>query len=443
MMPPEAEPIGGFVADQERGLRELLDTLRWHWKIIVPIVVGTFLLATAYVASLPSTYTSESVVAFSPRPEAETASADTVRVVVPKYLAYVTAPVTITEVATELGEQPGAISEGLDAEVEIETGNLRISMELTSAQRASRAANAFAEQVIQFAEPDNLLEAQLVAEAATPTDPSGPPRRLLQAAAIAFGLLLGIAVAFIIETQRPRLRSWTDMARMTGYRVIGRVPASRRLKNRPREALAEPVIGSAFRTLRANLDREAQERPLDVLVVTSAEQGEGKTTVSGLLAESIARLGTKVLLIDADLRRPQVSRTYRIEESPGLSSVLRGETALEDAIRPGWCEGLDVLPTSVDPEASDLLVRRFKEITDEARERYEMIVVDTAPLLGVADARSLAAGASGVLLVLVARQRGDVVNEAVLALETIKAPVLGVVGNRLRETARAYAYHRA
>lgn len=430
------------MAEEERGLRELLDTLRWRWKLIVPVALGTFLLATAYVSSLPSTFTSESVVAFSPRPEAETASADTVRVVVPKYLAYVTAPVTVTEVAAELGEQPSAISDGLDAEVEVETGNLRINMELTSAQRASRAANAFADQVIQFAATDELLEAQLVAEAATPRDPSGPPRRLLQAASIAFGLLLGIALSFIVETQRPRLRSWTDMARMTGYRVMGRVPASRRLKNRPREALAEPVVGSAFRTLRANLDREAQERALDVIVVTSAEQGEGKTTVAGLLAESIARLGTKVLLIDADLRRPQIARTYRTEDGPGLARVLRGEVSIDDAIRPGWCEGLYVLTTSVDPEASDLLVRRFKEITDEARTRYDMLIVDTAPLLGVAESRSLAAAASGVLLVVAARQMSDVVNEAVLALETIKAPVLGVVGNKLREATRAYAYHR-
>ena len=431
------------MAVEERGLRELLDTLRWRWKLIVPVALGTFLLASIYVASLPSTYLSESVVAFSPRPEAETASADTVRVVVPKYLAYVTAPVTVAEVAAELGEQPSVVGEALDAEVEIETGNLRIALELTSARRASRAANAFAAQVIQFASTDELLEAQLVAEAATPRDPSGPPRRLLQAASLAFGLLLGIALSFIVETQRPRLRSWTDMARMTGYRVMGRVPASRRLKNRPREALADPVVGSAFRTLRANLDREAEDRPLDVIVVTSAEQGEGKTTVSGLLAESIARLGTKVLLIDADLRRPQVARSFKTEDSPGLAQVLRGAVSLEDAIRPGWCEGLYVLPTSVDPEASDLLVRQFKDITDEARTRYDMVVVDTAPLLGVADARSLASGASGVLLVIAARQMGDVVNEAVLALETIKAPVLGVVGNRLRETARAYAYRRA
>jgi succinoglycan biosynthesis transport protein ExoP len=430
------------VAEEERGLRELLDTLRWRWKLIVPVALGTFLLATLYVSSLPSTFASESVVAFSPRPEAETASADTVRVVVPKYLAYVTAPVTVTEVAAELGEQPSVIAEGLDAEVEVETGNLRINMELTSAQRASRAANAFADQVIQFAAPDKLLEAQLVAEAASPEDPSGPPRRLLQAAALAFGLLLGIALSFIVETQRPRLRSWTDIARMTGYRVVGRVPASRRLKNRPREALAEPVVGSAFRTLRANLDREAQERPLDVIVVTSAEQGEGKTTVAGLLAESVARLGTKVLLIDADLRRPQVARAYRTEDGPGLARVLREEVTLQDAIRPGWVDGLDILTTTVDPDASDLLVRRFKEITDEALTRYEMVIVDTAPLLGVAESRSLAAGASGVLLVVAARQMSDVVNEAVLALETIKAPVLGVVGNKLREAARAYAYTR-
>ena len=431
------------MAAEEGGLRELLDTLRWRWKLIVPVALGTFLLASFYVSSLPSTYTAEAVVAFGPRPDAETASADTVRVVVPKYLAYASAPATISEVAAEIGEQPGDLAEALDAEVEIDTGNLNITAELTNARGASRAANAVAQQVITFASTDKLLEAQLVAEAIPPTSPSGPPRRLLQAASIAFGLLLGIALSFVVETQRPRLRSWTQMSRITGYRVVGRVPVSRRLKNRPLEALAEPTVGSAFRTLRANLDREAQDKKLEVLVVTSAEQGEGKTTVAGLLAESIARLGNKVLLIDADLRRPNVARTFKIESTPGLSEVLRGEASIDEATKPGWTDGLYVLPTKVDPEASDLLVRRFIEVSDDARSRYDMVIVDTAPLLGVADARSLAPAASGVLLVVAARQMADAVNEAVLALETVKAPVIGVVGNKLREAQRAYAYMRS
>ena len=431
------------MAAEEGGLRELIDTLRWRWKLIVPVAFGTFLIASFYVGSLPSTYTAEAVVAFAPRLEAENASADTVRVVVPKYLAYASAPATVAEVAAELGEQPGELGDGLDAQVEIDTGNLNLTVELTNARRAARAANAVAQQVIQFAGTDELLDAQLVAEAITPTSPSGPPRRLLQAASLAFGLLLGIALSFVVETQRPRLRSWTDMARMTGYRVIGRVPSSRRLRARAADALAEPTVGAAFRTLRTNLDREAQERPLDVLVVTSAEEGEGKTTVAGLLAESIARLGTKVLLVDADLRRPNVSRTFGVEARPGLSDVLRDAATVEEAIKPGWTEGLYVLPTAVDPDASDLLVRRFDEVVEDLKSRYEMIVVDTPPLLGVADARGLAASASGVLLVIAARQMADAVNEAVLALETVKAPVVGIVGNKLSESPRAYAYLRS
>ena len=431
------------MATDESGLRGLLDTLRWRWKVLVPVAFGVFLLATLYVNSLPSTYTAESVVAFAPRPEAESASADTVRVVVPKYLAYITAPATILEVATETGEQPGDLDKALNAEVEVDTGNLRISIELPEGEAAASAANAFADRTIRFAEEDRLLSAELVAEALPPTDPSGPPRRLLQAAALAFGLLLGTGLSFIIETQRPRLRSWTDMTRLTGHRVVGRVPASRKLRSKLPEALADPSVGAAFRTLRTNLDREAQERSIDPIIVTSAEQGEGKTTVAGLLSESIARLGTKVLLIDADLRRPSVSKGFRIAPTPGLAELLRGSATFDEAIKPGWTEGLSVLPTSEDPDASDLLVRRFGEVIEEARTRFDTIVVDTAPLLGVADARSLATEAGGVLLVISVRQMADVVNEAVLALETVKAPVIGVVGNKLRETQRAYGYLRA
>ena len=431
------------MAVEESGLRGLLDTLRWRWKVLVPVVIGVVALATLYVNSLPSTYTTESVVAFAPRPEAETASADTVRVVVPKYLAYITSPATVAEVAAQIGEQPGDLSEALDAEVEIDTGNLRISVELPKPGRAADAANAFADKVIAFAQGDQLLSGELVAEALPPKDPSGPPRRLLQAAALAFGLLLGVGISYVVEAQRPRLRSWTDMTRLTGHRVVGRVPRSRKLRGRATEALADPSVGAAFRTLRTNLDREAQERDLTPLIVTSAEQGEGKTTVAGLLSESIARLGTKVLLIDSDLRRPSVFSTFGITPAPGLAELLRDKASFDEAIRPGWTDGLDVLPTRRDPEASDLLVRRFAEIIEEARGRYETIVVDTAPLLGVADARSLAAEAGGVLLVIGVRQMADVVNEAVLALETVKAPVIGIISNKLRETQRAYGYLRS
>src|SRR5204862_439104 len=119
----------------------------------------------------------------------------------------------------------------------------------------------------------------------------------------------------------------------------------RLLAKRPLEAFSDPAIGAAFRTLRANLEPQLREQSVTVLLVTSPGKGEGKTTVAALLAESLARLGTRTLLADADMRRPRVAHLAKLEGRRGLAAVLRDEGTLADETQPGWVEALWVLPT--------------------------------------------------------------------------------------------------
>jgi capsular exopolysaccharide synthesis family protein len=398
-----------------------------------------FLGATIYVESLPAEYKGEAIVAFAPLPET---SADTVRVVVPAYVEYVTAAPTVRKVATELGEDPGEVASAVDAQVALDTGNVTITATMDSPERAADTANAFAEDLVEFAETDEaqLLSSQIIAEALPPSQPSGPQRTLLEAASLLLGALLGIGISLLVERGRPRLRSWRDIARMTGYPVVGRIPSSRAIKSRPKEAFADPAVGSAFRTLRTNLEREWQDRTVDVIVVTSPSSGDGKSTVSALFAESLARLGAQVLLVDADLRRPAVARTFGYPGEGGFAAVLRENKTLEEAVQDGWTDGLAVLPTEPDPDAGDLIARRFDAVMQDARQKYDIVVIDTPPLLGTDDARTITTMAKGVLLVVAARSTANPVNEAVLALEALKAPVLGVIGNRLRESGSYYTY---
>ena len=389
--------------------------------------------------SLPPEYEEEAIVAFAPLPEE---GADTVRVVVPAYVEYVTAAPTVRKVAAELGEDPSELASATDASVALDTGNLTISATLPSPERAADAANAFAEDLVEFAETDEiqLLSSQIIAEAVPSSQPSGPPRTLLEAASLLLGALLGIGVSLLVERGRPRLRSWRDIARMTGYPVVGRIPSSRTIKARPKEAFSDPAVGSSFRTLRTNLEREWQDRTVDLIVVTSPSSGDGKTTVSALFAESLARLGAQVLLVDADLRRPNIAKTFGYPAEGGFAAVLRENKTLEEAVQDGWTDGLAVLPTEPDPDAGDLLARRFDAVMQDARQKYDIVVIDTPPLLGTDDARTITTMAKGVLLVVAARSIANPVNEAVLALEALKAPVLGVIGNRLRESGSYYTY---
>jgi succinoglycan biosynthesis transport protein ExoP len=425
---------------QEGGLPELLDALRWRWRPTLLIATLFVVGASVYVELLPSQYDGKAVVAIGPRANAPAAGSDTVRVLAPKYVRYVTAPSTIAQVAPSIGEEPDELEDSISANIPTDTGNVDITVRLPSPERAARAANAFARDVVQFSRRDPLLVGQVVARALPDEEPASPPRRLLEAASLLVGILLGIVVSLLLERGKPRLRSWRDLARLTGYPVVGRVPPSRTLHNNPTRAFSDVQASSAFRILRANLEPQLRDGGVDFLLVTSPSPGDGKTTTAALLSESLSRLGMKVLLIDADLRRPGLARMAKLNPVPGLANVLRGDTAFTEAVREGWTENFWLLPTAPDPEAGDLLSRRFADVMEDARARFDVIVVDTPPLLSADDPRTLATMAKGILLVVSAGSTTSSVNEAIVAVEALNAPMMGVVGNRFKETGVPYYY---
>jgi succinoglycan biosynthesis transport protein ExoP len=418
---------------EEANLPELIDQLRRRWKLAALITLGVFLGAVVYVETMPNDYQGRSVVAFAPKAIQDSAppSADTVRLIVPAYSAYVTSPSTIDDVAGEVGLDPDELEDGLDAAVATDTGNLTITVTLERPRPAAEAANALAEAAVDFSADDELIGGEIVVSAPVPTGPSGPPRRLLEAAALFAGALLGLSVALLLERGRPRIRSWRDIYQLTGYTILGRVPRSRMSRGRPRDAFSDPVIGTAFRTLRTNIERLSEEGKIVVLVVTSSTSGEGKTTVASLLAEAFARLGNKVLLIDADLRRRGLSSTLKLPQGRDLSGVLRGRGTLDSAVRRGWTENLSILPANQDPEASDLIAREFGGVIEEARKKFDLVIVDTPPLHGTDEGRTIATLGDGVLFVVRAGGMTGPINEGVLALEDLKVRVLGAVGNAL------------
>ncbi|HEV8602069.1 MAG TPA: AAA family ATPase [Gaiellaceae bacterium] len=435
---PARESRRGLI--QEGGLPELFDALRWRWQPTALIALVFMLGATVYVESLQSQYDGQALVAVGPRPNQPTAGADTVRVIAPKYVEYVTARSTVEKVAPEIGEDPDVLEEAISARVATDTGNVTITVRLPDPERAAEAANAFARETVTFSKTDPLLVAQQVTQALPPKKPAAPPRRLLEAAALLVGILLGVVASLLLERGRPRLRSWRDLARSTGYPVVGRIPPSRALRQGPLAAFSDLRTASAFRILRANLEPQLREGAIDVIVVTSPAPADGKTTVTTLLGEALGRLGMRTLLIDGDLRRPGFARVAQIDPYPGLSEVLRGEATVTVAAQEGWAENVWILPTTHDPEAGDLLSRRLTDVLEEAREHFDLIVIDTPPLLSTDDARSIATIAKGILLVVTRGELTRSVTEAVLAIEALQAPLMGIVANRFKESSVPYYY---
>jgi tyrosine-protein kinase len=431
------------LVQESGGLPELLDAIRWRWKLAVLIAVPIFLGALIYAQALPAQYDGVAIVSIAPEPDQPNTSGDLIRVLAPKYVAYITAPATLNALASRTGETGAALRRAVSATVATDTGNITISVRLSHPQQAARAANVLADQMATFSTKDPLLVAQVIAPATVPDEPSGPPRKFIALAALLVGAILGLAVASVIERGRPRARTWRDIAILTGHPVIGRLPSSRALRGHPGTALSDASVGAAARTLRTNLERDLGGQPRGAFVVTSPTAGEGKTTVAALFATALARLDIRVLLIDADLRRPGLDRTPELEAAGGgLSGLLRGSRTFAEVVEPGWMDRLWVMPTSPDPDAGDLLARRFAEVLREARDLYDAVVVDSPPLLGTDDARTLATLVDGVLLVVSAGTMARPLSEAVLALRTLRAPVLGVVANRVREPSGpgSYAY---
>jgi capsular exopolysaccharide synthesis family protein len=424
----------------EGGLPELFDALRWRWRPIALIAVLFAVGATVYVQSLPAQYDGKALVAVGPRPRVATSGADTVRVIAPKYVEYVTARSTVELVAPRLGEDPEVLEKAVSSSVATDTGNVTITVRLKDPRKAADAANAFAQQALDFSKSDPLLTGVLVARALPPTKPAAPPRRVLEAAAVLVGILLGVVASLLLERGRPRLRSWRDLARITSYPVVGRIPPARALKQGPMSAFSDLRTASAFRILRANLEPQLREGSIDLIVVSSPSPADGKTTVTTLLGESLGRLGMRVLLIDGDLRRPGFARYAGVTPTPGLAEVLRGQIPLMEAAREGWAENVSILPTAHDPDAGDLLARRLTEVLDEARERFDVVVIDTPPLLSTDDARTIATMAKGILLVVTAGSLVRSVTEAVVAIEALQAPLMGIVANRFKESSVPYYY---
>ncbi|GAB5404492.1 MAG: polysaccharide biosynthesis tyrosine autokinase [Aureliella sp.] len=277
------------------------------------------------------------------------------------------------------------------------------------------------------------------------------PKYLLGGAAVGFILLSGLAV--LMDLADRSYRNPSEISTDLNVSVLGHIPVMNLSKVKKSVEAVDPAVcaihhskgrvAEAYRAVRTGLYFSNKGKALKVIQITSPVPGDGKSTLSSNISVTMAQSGRRVLLIDADLRRPRVAKIFGIDSEVGVAAVVSGKVEVEDAICVGPVANLSILPGGKRPAnpAEILSSERFKNMVDMLRDKFDIIVIDTPPLLAVSDPGAVAGIVDGVLMTM--RLRRNVKPLALRAksiLESVGANLLGVVINGVSSEA-GYGYN--
>ena len=300
-----------------------------------------------------------------------------------------------------------------------------------------------------------------VAQAATiPTGPSSPRTVRNVILGAFFGLLLGLGIAVLRERLDRRIREPTDLEAIYHLPLLGVISESSALARSSRDSSSttKPLPAGdaeAFRLIRARLRFFNVDREIRTLLVGSATPGDGKTTIARHLAATAASMGSRVLLLELDLRRPTLARSLGIRSGPGVGDILIGSAPTSGAIQsvdlgapagkdsPGRTLDVLVAGTALPPNPGELLESHtMQRLLDHLKSAYDLVIIDTPPLTAVSDALPLLRRVDGVVIVgRVGRNRRDIATRLYETLAAAGAPLLGVIANGFKASGRdSYGY---
>jgi capsular exopolysaccharide synthesis family protein len=267
-------------------------------------------------------------------------------------------------------------------------------------------------QEVSIAENQNVGNARVIAYALVPAKPVDSKKKLILGGGIVAGSLLYVVTAFIIDLMDPSIKTVKEVRQLFKYTWLGMIPYSKKksffltrkledsVPQLPVRDAPHSISSEAYRMLQANLEFLSPDKELKVIVVTSSVSKEGKSTVSANLAIAMAKLGRRVLLVDADMRHPMQHHIWDLANAVGLSEVIVNQAEFKMAVREVM-DNLDVLPSGVIPPDSVALLKskRMASLIEDFSKNYNFVIFDTPPLVLVADAINLGKMTDGILLV--------------------------------------------
>lgn len=346
--------------------------------------------------------------------------------------------------------------EDVSAYTSVETVLLTVNVTNADPVIASNLANRVADSLVQYVSVletpssggDPLAKVTVVSPAMISDIPVSPRTKRNLAAGLGLGLLLGLFIVLARHRLDTRLRTESDVTELLPMTSsLCAVPADSSLQDKVlldfAPAGASPT-GEAYRRLRVNLGFVSVDTPARRILVTSANPGEGKTTTAVNLAAAFAESGKRVVLVEADLRKPSASQRMRLTNSIGLTDYLRGGVEnVADVIQQSSTPGVDVLASGpVPPNPAELLAsQRTGRCFAELEETYDLVIVDSGPVMPVTDAVELTKWVDGVVLVVRAggTKRSDLTS-TYAELQRAQATILGFVVNGVSDRERSYRY---
>jgi len=441
--------------------REYLGVLRKYWASIVLFTLLGVAVAGVYVYFAPPVYTSRTQVFLSV--SMGNSSSDFVQgtnyatAQARSFAQIATTPIVLNPVITDLqlNTSSASLASQISTSIPTNTSIIQITAKngdaRLSAQLAEKVAESLVTAIEQLTPPaadgSPALRGKIVQPAVVPSSPTSPQPLQSGALGLIAGLAVGIGLAVLRKALDVKLHTAKDVTHVTDRPVIATIPRDSSFVRDPVVMMTSPTSGMAerFRQLRTNLlfFNIESDKPWN-FVVTSSIESEGKTSTALNIAYALAENGDRVLLIDADLRRPKVAQYLQLEGAAGLTTVLLNRAGFSDVVQSLGPGSPDVLTSgAIPPNPAELVgSRRMKQLLEQVSRQYQAVVIDSAPLLPVADTLSLLPHVSGVVMVAAAER--VTVPELKTALESIgntRTPVMGIVLNKVRHRGNSAGYY--
>jgi polysaccharide biosynthesis transport protein len=379
-----------------------------------------------------------------------------------------------------------SLQQNLDQLQGVSTSSGQAQVRLRELQREAEANRTLYESYLARSkeataqESLEMPDSRIVTKAGIPIRPSSPKTMLILGLAAMLGLGAGSVLAFLADYLDSRVKTLEQAEAISGVPVLAAVPLigarelaglarrgrseldrydpkSTKLLPPPlqppltRYAIDEPgtFFAEAIRSVRLALQRAMRSQPIKVVLVTSALDSEGKTTLATNLAQSLATLGIRTLLIDGDLRNPQTTRALCPRADAGLLELAIGQVPPERAILVDRSTGLSILPSTAIKQVEFITELMFSDrivdVLNDLRRRYELIVIDSPPLVPLVDGRALAELADRIILALAWDQTpGEVLSHAIDLLSPVSDRIMGTVLTRVDlSRLQFYDYYRS